>query len=145
MKTTPITSFLTRKSSAITTAFKMSLERYFWPTEQTDSKTLNERHFKIWKVGTLEVITAASISIQKELEEPRYKIRLSSTVHPKWQRATILLIITVDWESRTDMAGGKMWNSQVSWCTVTKRNSMEEKTKAGRWACLCVWKQKASS
>lgn len=55
----------------------MSLEKYFWPTEWTDSKTLNERHFKVWKVSTpLEVAAAEVISIQKELQEPRYKISL---------------------------------------------------------------------
>lgn len=53
-------------------------------------------------------------------------------------------MLSVDWE-RSDTAGGKMRNAQVSWHTVTKRNGMEEKTKSRQMGLPSwVWKQNAS-
>lgn len=105
----PITSFQISKSSAIITAFKMSLERYLWPTEWTDSKTLNERALQ-----SLESqYSSGGNSSRKYLYSKRTARTMAqdqftfSAGLPKWQRVTILLILSVDWERRSDMAAGQ--------------------------------------
>lgn len=135
----PITSFQISKSSAIIPAFKMSLERYLLPTEWTDSKTLNERHFKAWEVSTPLEVTEAEISPFKK----NFKNHGITSVHllcwpSQMAKSNYSVSLSVDW----DMAGGKMRNTQVSWCTVTRKNGMEDKTKAGRWVCLHEFESK---